>query len=219
MMFRMREVMGVGGSTVALLALMVGLSACDEDPARVDADSAPVAPEPGVHAILTQPLGVGAMPAAPGEGRDIVFRPQSETLTLQMYLVKVGVESQISSYQTQLRYDTDLLTFVNGTVPQGIMGTFHEPEPGRIRMVGVALEGIPNDGAFLLEFALAAERGETELLLEIEELTGDVGETDLTEKSIPRQLRLLWDRDMMQETDEPGESDRVLTGNDARSSG
>lgn len=181
------------GAALVLLSAAVGMGACDEDPTRVEngqAEREELAP--GVHAMLSAPELTAGDAIRGRAGNELMLRAAGGTVTLQMYLMRVEVDSEISSYQVQLRYDTELMEFVNGTVPQGIMGTFNEPEPGRLRMVGLALDGMPEDGTFGLEFTLKGDQGATELVLEVEELTGDLGSTNLTEKSIPRRLSLVW---------------------------
>lgn len=183
---------GTGIPLAVFVLLAMALGACDT-PMETD-NGSPVPPgvEQGVHAMLMQPMGVGVIPVPPRKGEGVHVELDGRSFVLQMYLVRVDVDAQISSYQAQLKYDTEQLEFVEGTAPKGVMGTFNEPDPGVVRIVGISLEGIPDETAFELRFRPTTETGSVTLALEVEEITGALGEQELTAATISRPLHLVW---------------------------
>lgn len=116
---------------VAIVFAVGALAAC-EAPTLPAAEEDPLADlEPGIHPVV-------AVTARQGTGASVELR-----------LHRVEVLSRIASYQGELRFDPDRLALQEVSFPEGVLGAWWEVKPGRLRLAGARLEGLP-EGAVLV---------------------------------------------------------------------
>jgi len=119
---------------LALLAVVLALSACEDDPAKPHAltgDGDPVVLKdlpPGIYPVFSAPGWTSRKPGVP--------------IHTSVRLIGVKMDEKIASYQGELRYDPKTVTIKDVQVPNGLMAVWNETEPGVIRFAGVSVEGL-----------------------------------------------------------------------------
>jgi hypothetical protein len=147
---------------------LTALAACERSVTGVSDKEWPTPEEvgaklsPGIHPVLF---------AAEEGGRSRV----------EVRFIRVGVPTRIASYQGELRLDTNRVSLVAATLPEGLVGAWHPVDSGRLRFAGASLDGLVDTGAVLvLEVDSAAPLEAGVFSLDVEEMVATDGFADLT---------------------------------------
>lgn len=173
--------------TAVLAILAMALAACIDDTTQPGVPEAVIDDaEQGIYAVFRDARAT----AEAGTGDVLYFG--SGDVTVGLHLVRVDIDAPISSYQGQVEWDAGRLEFLNALVPDGILGSWHEVKPGRVRFAGISVQGLPDGPALLFRFRAREAEGSTELKPVLEEVTGELGTVNLTSRVVNRNARLTW---------------------------
>lgn len=176
-----------------LLLFLAPLTACDEDPTEPSGVPEELGQlEPGIHPVLAVSDLPQAEDGRPGDAGIRPEGPELAAITIRIRLQQVRLDGQVASYQGELTYDVERMELLDGTVPDGIVGAFHEPETGRIRFAGASVEGIASDAEVLVvRFRPTGSVDQSAFSLEMEEVTAAGDLRDMTTKVVNRKVPLL----------------------------
>lgn len=73
-----------------------------------------------------------------------------DTVRVQVHVPSQGVASTIESYQGQISFDASIGTIRRAELPSGVVGSWHEAEPGQVRFAGAAVEGVQGEPLLVL---------------------------------------------------------------------
>lgn len=155
---------------VGALALVLG---CAEAPTAVDGGDDLTRLPPGIHPVL------------------VVTEQGGGEASVTLQLKRVQVQQQVASYQGELTYDAAALTLRDAAVPAGISGMWHEPEQGRIRFAGAAVDGLGEGAVLTLRFATRERVEAADFSIGMEELVSTESFGSLTAQVQPRERPLL----------------------------
>jgi hypothetical protein len=136
-----------------LLACVLALAAC-----RGDATS----PSGVVPAGL--PAGIYPVVTLSASGADA---------QVELSLERVDVAAQVAGYQGELTYDTGVLTLQAVQLPAGVVGSTHQPAPGRIHFSGAASQGVGEGPVLTLVFQRRGRVDRQSFTVSLEEVTAD----------------------------------------------
>ena len=165
---------GAWGCGVVLVLVAGVVVGCDDDLVMPPGFETEVLEQlgPGIHLILSapdmDPVGGGVM-------------------HLWIHLKAVKLQGGIASYQGELRFDPDVMSVIGGRVPEGLMGVWHEVEPGRVRFAGVSMEGIGDEAVLVLEVESERVLRSTDFEGVVEEVVSTEEFTEVTREVVKRE--------------------------------
>lgn len=165
---------GAWGCGVVLVLVASVVVGCDDDPVMPSGFETEVLEnlEPGIHLILSAPD----------------MDPTGGGVThLRIHLKAVELPAGIASYQGELRFDPDVISVLGGRVPEGLMGVWHEVEPGRVRFAGVSMEGIGDEAVLVLELESERALRSTDFEGVVEEVVSTEEFTEVTREVVERE--------------------------------
>lgn len=139
-----------------LLLALAALAACDDA-------AAPTAVEPPAV------LGRGIHPLV------VLAGSAGDTARVELRLLQVEMEAEISSYQGELAYDTTRLAFAGAEVPGKVMVAWNPVAPGRVRFAGASLDGMGEAPMVVLRFIPRGLVGADLFKLRLEEVVAEEG--------------------------------------------
>jgi hypothetical protein len=151
-----------------LLAAAVG--SCDSGTEPADDPFAGL--EPGIHPVL------------------VVARQRGGSATVELRFREVDVEARVSGFQGELTFDPQALALETASMPSRITGAWNEVEHGRLRFVGVALDGVGDDAVLSMTFRTSAPVTAQTFGLRMEEVIATTAPENVTSKVISRERPL-----------------------------
>jgi hypothetical protein len=124
----------------------------------------------------------GALPTDAGAGLypSMSVSTSHGTTQADLSLRQVPGGTRFGSYQGEVLFDPNLLTFQAATLPAGVEGAANLAAPGRIRFVGMALDGTAGAPLLTLRFASKGAVAKEAFQVNFEEVTQADDFTDLT---------------------------------------
>ena len=102
----------------------------------------------------------------------------ASTVTLGLRQVPGGLS--FASYQGEVSYDPQLLTFQSVDLPDGVFGAANLVSPGHIRFAGTSLDGTAGTALLKMRFAAKGTVPKEALSVVFEEVTEAADLTDVT---------------------------------------
>ena len=126
--------------------------------------------------------GNGGLPTDAGQGLypSITVSGSKGTAQVDLSLRQVPGGIRFASYQGELAFDPNLLTFQSAELPQGVEGVANLVAPGRIRFAASALDGTTGTPLLQVRFASKGAISREAFMVNLEEVTQDGDFTDLT---------------------------------------
>jgi len=124
----------------------------------------------------------GGMPTGAGEGLypSISMSSSRGIATVDLGLRQVPGGLRFASYQGEIAYDPQVLSFQSAGLPEGVAGAANEATPGRVRFSGAALDGTLGAPMLQLRFAVKGKVVRESFTVTLEEVTRDGDFEDLT---------------------------------------
>jgi hypothetical protein len=124
----------------------------------------------------------GGMPTDAGEGLypSLSVATSRGIATAELGLRQVPGGLRFASYQGEIAYDPQVLSFQGADLPQGVDGAAHEATPGHVRFTGAALDGTLGAPMLTLRFAVKGKVVRESFTVTLEEVTRDGDFEDLT---------------------------------------
>ncbi|HLM66639.1 MAG TPA: hypothetical protein VK358_03885, partial [Longimicrobium sp.] len=121
------------------------------------------------------PVEAGAEPAvqlSPGIHPQVQVGPRTgDSVTVQLLLQRVEVTSRVSSFQGELTFDPGQVSVGGATLPNGVVGAWNQPQPGRVRVAGAAVDGMDDGPVLTLRVAAPATVDASAFQFTVEEVT------------------------------------------------
>lgn len=130
--------------------------------------------------------GESGLPTDAGEGLypSISVSTSKGTTQASLSLRQVPGGLTFASYQGEITFDPNVLTFESAELPAGVEGAANQSSPGRVRFVGSALDGTSGTPMLNLRFQANGQVTASSFKVVFEEVTdGDFN--DLTTKVKP----------------------------------
>lgn len=144
--------------TVSILAAALALAACtDGSPS----DGLPTNATTGLYPSMSVTSGHG-------------------TATVALGLRQVPGGLAFASYQGEVSYDPQLLTFQAAELPDGVFGAANLVSPGHVRFAGTSLDGTSGASMLKLRFGAKGQVPKEALSVSFEEVTEAADLTDVT---------------------------------------
>jgi hypothetical protein len=124
----------------------------------------------------------GGLPTDAGAGLYPAISVSSSRGTAQVDLALRQVPGglRFASYQGEVTFDPQVLTFQSADLPEGVDGAANLSEPGHIRFSGAALDGTVGAPVLHMRFATKGALTRESFAVTFEEVTGDGDLADLT---------------------------------------
>lgn len=128
---------------------------------------------------------------APGIHPIVVLASKSgSSASVELHLKRVGVDAKIASFQGELDFAADRLTLAGAELSPGVMGAWHESEPGKVRFAGAAMEGVGDGPVLRLRFTAAGPVDGDAFRVKVEELVSSADFQDLSPRVVAREQPL-----------------------------
>src|SRR5687767_5448583 len=124
----------------------------------------------------------GGLPTDAGEGLypSISVSTSRGTAQVDLALRQVPGGVRFASYQGEVTFDPQVLTFQSAELPEGVDGAAHQTSPGHIRFSGAALDGTVGAPVLRMRFAAKGKLTRESFAVTFEEVTADGDFADLT---------------------------------------
>jgi len=124
----------------------------------------------------------GGLPTDAGEGLypSVSVASSRGTAQVDLALRQVPGGLRFASYQGEVTFDPQVLTFQSADLPEGVDGAAHESAPGHIRFSGAALDGTVGAPVLRMRFATRGAVTRQSFTVTFEEVTRDGDFEDLT---------------------------------------
>ncbi len=124
----------------------------------------------------------GGLPTDAGEGLypSISVSASKGTAQVDLALRQVPGGVRFASYQGEVTFDPQVLTFQSADLPEGVDGAAHLSAPGHIRFSGAALDGTVGAPVLRMRFAARGPITRQSFAVTFEEVTSDGDFADLT---------------------------------------
>jgi hypothetical protein len=124
----------------------------------------------------------GGLPTDAGEGLypSISVSSSRGTAQVDLALRQVPGGVRFASYQGEVTFDPQVLTFQSASLPEGVDGAANEAAPGHIRFSGAALDGTVGAPVLQMRFATKGKITRESFAVTFEEVTADGDFADLT---------------------------------------
>jgi hypothetical protein len=133
-------------------------------------------------AACTDTQNNGGLPTNAGAGLypqlSVASSHGKATVSLGLRQVPGGLS--FASYQGELSYDPQQLTFQSADLPDGVFGAANLVSPGHVRFAGTSLDGVSGDKVLTLHFASKGTVGKQAFSVAFEEVTQAGDLTDVT---------------------------------------
>jgi len=124
----------------------------------------------------------GGLPTDAGEGLypSISVSTSRGAAQVDLALRQVPGGMRFASYQGEVTFDPQVLTFQSADLPEGVEGAANQSEPGHIRFSGAALDGTDGAPVLRMRFATRGALTRESFTVTFEEVTADGDFADLT---------------------------------------
>jgi Cohesin domain len=144
--------------TVAALAALAGLAACTDSPN---------------NSGLPTNAGTGLYPS-------MKVSSSHGTATVSLGLRQVPGGLTFASYQGEVTYDPQKLTFQSAELPDGVFGAANLVSPGHVRFAGTSLDGTAGASVLTMRFATKTTVAKEAFSVSFEEVTEAADMADVT---------------------------------------